>query len=595
MSYLVLLIFGLLLFAVIKGKTILSPSGILIVILTALVSVLLLFFSSMVEVKYVGLIYMAIGMAVCLAGYVTALKFSPRNIVTRRNIVFKRRLALYVLFSLTLFGFINPVYNIYSHGFSILDLFNFEQITEMSKHFSWERYSDETTYSKFVQLFLIFTYTAPVIGGFCCFLVKKRIHKTLCALTVAPCLLITLSQSTKMQMIVSIFLWIAGLLTAGYTYNIKIKITLKIVIVGICSAIVCMTALFFISLARWNNDIDNKAIVNGKNAFIESSLGSLLCFDHWFYDNIKGIDYSTRLLQNSSVHRWDRLEYIENGIRVHFPEPINDQSLEIIGRRLDDCKYFAGNHYTVQFDIKSNQQLDSARITLVSYSTLPHGHYVIKMDHCEQTGLHTWHYSTTFCLDSTRSCVTTPDLLFSSNHLTYIEVSKFRIDTGSVAFPWINGNSNIFWHKDGLKCGVMTFFGIANLLGIEHRMPGVYRDYVLFSKGDYELRSNVYTIFRMLIDDFGKVGALIFLLLLGFASGKAVVFIQKRKMIFVCQAFLIAVYSYVLWGFVASIWAYTSIIASYVLSFFIFSILQKPLHGDTWVTKITKKLKSKQK
>ncbi|MBR6178008.1 MAG: hypothetical protein IKQ70_09040, partial [Bacteroidales bacterium] len=61
------------------------------------------------------------------------------------------------------------------------------------------------------------------------------------------------------------------------------------------------------------------------------------------------------------------------------------------------------------------------------------------------------------------------------------------------------------------------------------------------------------------------------------------------------QTFLVAVYSYVMWGFVASIWAYTSILCAFGLSFFIFSILQKPLQGDTWVTKITKKLKPKQK
>ena len=141
----------------------------------------------------------------------------------------------------------------------------------------------------------------------------------------------------------------------------------------------------------------------------------------------------------------------------------------------------------------------------------------------------------------------------------------------------------------------MTFFGIFNGIGLAKRQTGIYRDLVYFGRLDKTMRSNVYTIFRMLIDDFGKIGALVFLVLLGFASSKAIIFIQKRKMVFLSQTFLVAVYSYVMWGFVASIWAYTSILCAYGLAFIIFSILQKPLQGDTWVTKITKKLKPKQK
>ena len=320
-----------------------------------------------------------------------------------------------------------------------------------------------------------------------------------------------------------------------------------------------------------------------------------MCFDDWFYSEINDIDYSTTLLQNSKIYRLGYLSKIENGVKVEFSERIHAPLFEIYGRHLNDCEYLAGNNYTVSFDVTSDVQPDSVKYSVFSYTTLPKGHYQIMMDSCRQTGLHTWHYQLSFNLDSNRLFVRTPDIILSYDSVKYVEITKFRIDTGAVAQPWIINSNNLFWHNNQMRYGVLTFFGVANALGIAKRQTGIYRDYVYFGRLDKTMRSNVYTIFRMLIDDFGIVGALVFLLLLGFASAKAIVFIKKRKMIFLCQAFLVAVYSYVMWGFVASIWAYTSIICAYGLTFLIFSILQKPLHGDTWVTKIAKILKPKQK
>ena len=594
MLFVVLIVLMVLSLIVIKSKIVSTPAGVLVIFMTLLIALPLVFFSDMLDIKYVGLFFITGCLALFVCGHIIAIKIGQKVFV-KSKLFCNRQLSVRVLAILILLGFINPICNIYSHGFSLLDLVNLDRLTEMTKQFSWERYSDETTYSKLIQFTLLFSYSASIIGGFCFLFLKNVIHKLFCVASVAPCFFITVSQSTKMQMIVAVIFWISGLLIFVYTYNIKIRLSLRIIVGTLLAVVIFAVSIFLLSITRWNNKIDNLSIEKSKTSFIVNSIGSFFCFDHWFYNQIHGIDYSTELLHNSTLYQLGTLHNIENGVKVVFDEAIPAPSMEIFGRRLDECKYYAGKKYTIQFDVTSDEKPDSVRISLVSYSSLPYGHFLLMMDSCSHIGLHTWHYSRTFCLDSNRICVQTPDIILSYSGVRYVEITKFRIDTGSVAMPWINGGSNIFWHKDGLKYGVMTFFGVANLLGIAERQPGVYRDFVYFGQNNEDLHTNVYTIFRMLIDDFGIVGALVFLFLLGFASAKAIEFIKKRKMIFLSQTFLVAVYSYVMWGFVASIWAYTSILCAYGLAFIIFSILQKPLHGDTWVTKITKKLKPKQK
>lgn len=598
MAFVLLLLYAALVFVTIKFKQVYTPAGVMVFLWTALNATLLIFFRDMVELKYYGLFYILAGVGVFFGGAILGQKTNKQNFETNQLQVNKKMIAP-ILCILTLLGFIWPVYYIIVHGFSISNLFDLDELGEMTKAFSQERYTtkaeDEIGYSRSTQLLLVFTYSAPIFGGFSWLITHKLINKVLCIITIIPCLLVTASQSTKMAIICALIFWIAGFLTYSRSYKIKLTITLKKVLISIGLLALFFAALFYSHLTRWGNNYDDNKIERNKISFFDYAFGSLMCFDDWLYSEINDIDYSTTLLQNSKIYRLGYLSKIENGVKVEFSERIHAPLFKIYGRHLNDCEYLAGNNYTVSFDVTSDVQPDSVKYSVFSYTTLPKGHLPLMMDSCKQTGLHTWHYQLSFNLDSNRLNVRTPDIILSYDSVKYVEITKFRIDTGSVALPWTNRGSNIFWHNDQHKYGVMTFCGIFNGLGLTKRQKGIYQDFVYFGRLDKTMRSNVYSIFRMLIDDFGIVGALVFLLLLGFASAKAIVFIKKRKMIFLSQAFLVAVYSYVMWGFVASIWAYTSIICAYGLTFLIFSILQKPLHGDTWVTKIAKILKPKQK
>jgi oligosaccharide repeat unit polymerase len=66
--------------------------------------------------------------------------------------------------------------------------------------------------------------------------------------------------------------------------------------------------------------------------------------------------------------------------------------------------------------------------------------------------------------------------------------------------------------------GAYTFAGVFDLLGIKQRQLGVYEEFQTLAGGE---DTNIYTLFRGLIQDFTLPGASLFGVLLGFVAGKA--------------------------------------------------------------------------
>lgn len=588
MAYIILLLYAALVFLTIKTKQTYTPAGIMVLMWAALNGVLLLFFRDMVEIQFSGFYYILLGVGVFLGGAILGQKTS-KKLVEKRLLRFNRSLITPVLSILILMAFVDPIYNIYALGFSVSDIFDLESLSKMIAAFCHNRYfeDEQVGYSKVIQLFLAVTYAAPAIGGFCFLPSKKVYQKILCILTALPCIMITVTSAAKMATISALMLWISGILTTILSYNIKVKFSWKTIIAISGTFFVVLVGLFFSLVSRWGKSADSKAIEQTKMTFFDYALGSLMCFDNWFSAELDDLDYSTVLLQHSHLSRFGYFRKVENGVRVEFDSLRSSPSMEVYGRQLYNCEYFAGKDYTVSFNVTSNVKPDSVKYSIFSNTTMPKGHYHIMMDSCRQIGLHTWHYTQSFNLDSNRLLVLTPDIILSLDSVRYLEITKLRIDTGTVEMPWKHKGSNIFWHQDGHTYGVMTFFGIANALGLAERQPGVYRDFEYFGRLNKNMWTNVYTIFRQLIDDFGMVGALVFLFIIGFISSKAIVFIAKRKWIFVCQAFLVAVYSYVMWGFVTSFWAYTTNICCYAFCLIIFVLLQEPLHSGSFLARLT--------
>lgn len=81
---------------------------------------------------------------------------------------------------------------------------------------------------------------------------------------------------------------------------------------------------------------------------------------------------------------------------------------------------------------------------------------------------------------------------------------------------WIDNVEDLSLNPPAM--GVYTFAGVFEAAGIRHREVGEYTEFVMV---DSEQHNNLYTAFRGLVQDFSLPGAIIFLLLTGFASGYA--------------------------------------------------------------------------
>jgi oligosaccharide repeat unit polymerase len=110
--------------------------------------------------------------------------------------------------------------------------------------------------------------------------------------------------------------------------------------------------------------------------------------------------------------------------------------------------------------------------------------------------------------------------------------------------------------------GAFTFAALYDVLGLGQRRPGLFAESVVLSTGD---ETNLYTLFRPLIDDFTPLGALLALLALGAVGGLAFRAALRGRLEAV--PVLAGFYATTLYGFVTSIWIYNSTMAAFVIFF----------------------------
>jgi len=125
--------------------------------------------------------------------------------------------------------------------------------------------------------------------------------------------------------------------------------------------------------------------------------------------------------------------------------------------------------------------------------------------------------------------------------------------------------------------GIKTFYGISNFLGLAERQQGVFTDFVYFGKSIRHqipsdiLGTNVYSLFRFLLEDFGFVGSFIMVFLTGILSGFSWLMVKRQKYSIFFQTILVAVFFSTGMSFISSVWAYTSFIATVVMFYFVLS------------------------
>ncbi len=122
------------------------------------------------------------------------------------------------------------------------------------------------------------------------------------------------------------------------------------------------------------------------------------------------------------------------------------------------------------------------------------------------------------------------------------------------------------YREGGYGLGKYTFRAIASLITDIDRKSGIYS--LLPGYSD----SNIFTMFRPLIDDFGVYGALFVCGIIGYASSRwnNVIKAEINRHYIVVLAYT-SLYFYVFWGFIISAWVYTTymLIFPAFLAFFV--------------------------
>jgi len=390
----------------------LEPAGIFAAMWALLITVII-GCQGFVIIRYTGLFFILACVYSFLTGsiFVNAYYHPTKN--TNINLKFDKKVANILLVALFFAAFVNPIYTIILHGFSLSSLFNIVTLLQMNNTISVDRYSGADYTNTFNQLMLVFSYSAPLFGGFCYRLVD-RFGKTFSLLSIVPCIFVAFTQAMKMGLITSVFLWFCGFLVCSFTYNLQIKIKTKTLFI-IIGGSVGFFALLFLSMILRTGEISDRIVEDITNKFFTYAFGFVPCFDIWF---------------------------------------------------------------------------DSSNVSEYTY-------------------------------------------------------------------------------------GAKSFFGVSNALGILERLDGIYQEWIPFGKDGFKGESNVYTVFRVLVEDFGPAPSCLVMLLLGGISSIVMQNLNAKKNIYLNQILMVAIYSYIMWSFVTSFFAYTSYLVMFFVVYILLNIIQE--------------------
>ena len=128
------------------------------------------------------------------------------------------------------------------------------------------------------------------------------------------------------------------------------------------------------------------------------------------------------------------------------------------------------------------------------------------------------------------------------------------------------------YHYTGLSFGSNTFSGPLDLIGIQEREIGYYKENVLLSSALY---TNIFTVFRGLVQDFSILGTLV----VAFGSGMAasISFDRCLHVKFIWLIPLSFFYAFTLYSPIISIFNYTSVLMAWCIFFVVLLLLNKKL------------------
>lgn len=256
----------------------LEPAG-MFAMVWGIMFVAILLMQEFFELRFYGILYL-IGLVIIftLGTYFCDTTVHPKSSGT--TLTFKRHLALPLMTALLVGAMVNPLYSIVLHGFSLQALLSMQDLLNLNKGMSEMRYAGAEVHDVFSQIFLIFSYTAPLLGGFC-YRWSSRLTKTICILTLIPGMFIALTQSMKMVMMTGFILWFTGFFVCSFSYGKPMRIKGKSVLY-IVLGLVGFFVILFSSMVFRTGEVSERTIIDISEKFFTYALGHFHCFDIWF-------------------------------------------------------------------------------------------------------------------------------------------------------------------------------------------------------------------------------------------------------------------------------------------------------------------------
>lgn len=233
--------------------------------------------------KYTGIIFILVCLLFFNLGPMSAQMERMEEYVDARYsyIIFNEKRLLTLLVVFIVLGFYNPIQTIVSHGFHLSSLLDFSSLLKVNNSLSVSRYTEHTSNGLFAQFFLIFSYTAPLLGGFCLPTFTSKKEKWFCCASLLPLLFAGLTQGVKMGIITSIFVFISGYYVSSILQGKEIKVkTSTIFKFGL--GMVALFAILLLSMMFRIGRFDLSTFYVVTDKFVAYAFGHLPAFDLWF-------------------------------------------------------------------------------------------------------------------------------------------------------------------------------------------------------------------------------------------------------------------------------------------------------------------------
>lgn len=156
-----------------------------------------------------------------------------------------------------------------------------------------------------------------------------------------------------------------------------------------------------------------------------------------------------------------------------------------------------------------------------------------------------------------------------------IVIEKFYIYALGHIVAFSNWLEN--YHGSFISTNNMTFIGLFDLIGISNREQGVYNNFIVVKNST----TNIFTVFRGLITDYGSVGTIVFIFIFTSITCYCYYKAAFSRHTIICQFFLLSYYFFTFYSFIVSIWSYNSFNLCFILFIiFLFTSLSKRWKND---------------